>query len=53
MSRNSSSQELHTPAQAQVDLAVEIVRDALHRQSQPIGEAVGLRSHNKLFALVS
>jgi hypothetical protein len=36
MSRNRSSQELHTLAQAQVDLVVEIVRDALQRQTQPL-----------------
>jgi hypothetical protein len=29
------------------------VRDALQRQTQPLGEAVGLRSHSELFAVVS
>lgn len=53
MSRNRFSQELHTLGQAQVHLALESVRDALQRQTQPLGEAVGLRSHSELFAVVS
>jgi hypothetical protein len=53
MSRNRTSQELHTLRQAQVDHAVEIVRDGPHRQTQPLGEALGLRRHKELFAVVS
>ena len=53
MIRNRFSQERNSLAQAQVDHAVEIVRLAMQRQTQPLGEAVGLRSHNELIAVVS